>query len=85
MSETIPGRVLDYLGYKNKRSTAQWAERLWRQHLDGTPQDFRHDEDRQRYVVLATRLEQSRSLARVLHTRRNRHAPSFPPFAADAG
>ncbi len=77
------GRVLDYLGYKNQRSTAEWAERLWRQHLEGAPADFRPDEDRRRYVDLATRLEQSRSLARKLYTRRARHTPQFQPLATD--
>jgi hypothetical protein len=71
------GRVLDYLAYRNKIRAAEWAERLWRQHLDGTPRDLRFDEDRQRYVDLTARLEVSRSMARHLHARRTRHAPSF--------
>lgn len=75
--------VLDYLGYKNKVKAAEWAERLWRQHLDGTPPDHRPDEDRQRYGSLAARIEQSRSLARRLHARRARHAP-FALLAPDA-
>lgn len=80
----VTGRVLDYLGYKNKVSTAEWAERLWRQHLNGAPPDFRQDEDRQRYVDLASKLEQSRSLARKLHTRRSRHLPAPLHLTADA-
>ncbi|GMW06494.1 MAG: hypothetical protein QY320_13225 [Gammaproteobacteria bacterium] len=79
----VSSRVLDYLGYKNKRSTADWAERLWRQHLDGEPVDIRLDEDRRRYGDLTTRLEQARSLARKLHTRRTRHAPQFQSLAGE--
>ncbi len=79
----VSSRVLDYLGYKNKRSTADWAERLWRQHLDGAPADFRADEDRRRYVDLSTRVEQARLLAHKLHTRRTRHAPQFHSLAGD--
>jgi hypothetical protein len=70
-------RVLDYLAYKNKVNAAEWAERLWRQHLGSTPQDPRHDEDRERYIDLAARLEGSRTLARGLHARRSRYAPRF--------
>ena len=82
----VPGRVLDYLGYKNKRSAAEWAERLWRQHLEGSPQDFRPHEDRQRYLDLASRVEQSRSLAHRLHTRRSGHPRAVAPsLAADTG
>ena len=66
----VPGRVLDYLGYKNKIRTAQWAERLWRQHLDGTPRDFREAADRERYGDLLRRIERSRQLARNLHQHR---------------
>lgn len=73
----VAGRVLDYLGYKNKISTAEWTERLWQQHLKGAPQDYRPDEDRQRYGSLADRIEQSRALARKLHSRRTAHAPVF--------
>jgi hypothetical protein len=78
----IAGRVLDYLDYKNKLKTAEWEERLWRQHLDGAPQDFRVDADRQRYVDLLDRVEKTRILARRLHTRRTAHTPRFASFAA---
>jgi hypothetical protein len=71
------GRVLDYLAYKNKVNAAEWAERLWQQHLGSAPPDRRVDEDRQRYVDLAARLEVSRALARGLHARRTRYAPRF--------
>jgi hypothetical protein len=81
----VAGRVLDYLGYKNKVSTAQWTERLWQQHLNGAPQDIRPDEDRQRYVDLATRLAESRSLAMKLHSRRVAHAPPHARVTAASG
>lgn len=78
MSEvTVPGRVMDYLSYKNKIRAAEWAERLWQQHLSGAPPDFRHDEDRQRYGELIARVEQSRVLAHKLHSRRAAQAPPF--------
>jgi hypothetical protein len=77
-----PSRVLNYLDYKNKTKTAEWEERLWQQHLNGAPTDFRADEDRQRYLDLLNRVEQSRSLARKLHTRRTAHAPRFGVVAA---
>lgn len=73
----IPGRVLDYLGYKNKIRTAEWAERIWRQHLEGAFQDIRAEADRDRYGNLVARIERSRQLARSLHLRRNAHAPRF--------
>lgn len=79
----LPGQVLDYLSYKNKRRAMEWTERLWRQHLEGAPQDFRPDEDRQRYGDLAARLEASRLLAKKLHSRRARYAPVFSALAAD--
>jgi hypothetical protein len=76
MSEGI-GQVLDYLGYKNKISTLEWEERLWRQHLNGTPRDIRAAEERQRYLDLRARLNEARSVAERLHRRRNAHAPQF--------
>lgn len=76
----VAGRVLDYLGYKNKIRTAEWEEKLWRQHLRGAPEDFRAQEDRERYGALLTRLEKSRSLASQLHTRRVVHAPQAGGF-----
>jgi hypothetical protein len=69
--------VLDYLDYKNKLRTAEWEERLWQQHLNGAPEDFRADQDRERYGALLSRLEKSRLLASKLHTRRIVHAPQF--------
>jgi hypothetical protein len=77
-----PSRVLDYLDYKNKVKTAEWEERLWQQHLRGAPQDFRADEDRQRYGSLLDRVEKSRQLAQNLHTRRTAHAPRFAELSA---
>ena len=73
----VTSRVLDYLDYKNKIRTAEWEERLWQQHLNGTPQDFRVDADRQRYFDLLDRVEKSRLLAQKLHTRRTAHTPRF--------
>ena len=73
----VTSLVLDYLDYKNKAKTAEWEERLWQQHLRGAPQDFRTDEDRQRYGRLLDRVEKSRELAQNLHTRRTAHAPRF--------
>ena len=70
-------RVFNYLDYKNKIKTAEWEERLWQQHLRGAPQDFRADEDRQRYFDLLHRVEKSRPLAQKLHNRRAAHAPQF--------
>jgi hypothetical protein len=81
----VASRVLDYLSYKNKVRTAEWEERLWQQHLNGAPEDFRADEDRQRYFDLLSRLEKSRSLASKLHTRRTAHAPRFAEFSATGG
>ena len=81
----VTGRVLDYLGYKNKKMTAEWAERLWRQHLNGTLEDIRAEADRQRYFELLQRVEHSRQLARKLHTRRTAHAPRFSGLTAAAG
>ncbi len=78
----IPSRVLDYLDYKNKAGTAAWEERLWQQHINGAPVDLRADEDRQRYLGLVDRIEQSRPLARKLHLRRTAHAPHFGLLAA---
>jgi hypothetical protein len=79
----VTGRVMDYLGYKNKQKTAEWEERLWRQHLEGSPQDFRADADRRRWGELVDRVEQSRQLARKLHGRRMAHAPPYAsPLAA---
>ena len=78
----VASQVLDYLGYKNKIRTAEWEERLWRQHLNGAPEDFRADEDRQRYFNLLSRLEKSRSIANKLHTRRIAHAPQFAELSA---
>jgi hypothetical protein len=78
----VAGRVLDYLDYKNKLKTAEWEERLWRQHLEGAPQDFRVDADRRRYVDLLDRMEKSRILAQRLHMRRTAHAPPFAHFSA---
>jgi hypothetical protein len=71
------GRLLDYLAYKNKVKAAEWTERLWQQHLNGAPQDFRADADRQRYGDLLSRLEQSRLVATTLHQRRQRRTPQF--------
>lgn len=76
------GQVLGYLDYKNKTRAAAWEERLWQQHLNGAPADIRADEDRQRYGDLLNRIEQSRSLARRLHSRRMAQAPQFGLFAA---
>lgn len=81
----VTGRVLDYLAYKNKVRAAEWAERLWRQHLTGTLRDFRPDEDRRRYVDLAARAAVSRPLAHKLHARRTAHAPRFERAAASDG
>ncbi len=81
----IPGQVLDYLDYKNKTMTADWAERLWRQHLNGAPQDCRPEEDRERYSGLLERAERSRQLARKLHLRRTAHAPRFSRHSASGG
>lgn len=81
----VSGQVLDYLGYKNKMKTAEWEERLWRQHLEGAPRDFRPDEDRERYIGLLERAERSRQLARKLHLRRTAHAPQFAQLSARAG
>lgn len=78
----VASRVLDYLDYKNKVKTAEWEERLWQQHLRGAPQDFRADEDRQRYFDLLNRAEKSRQLAQKLHTRRTAHTPRFAGFSA---
>ncbi len=78
----VTGRVLDYLGYKNKVRTAEWEERLWRQHLNGACEDFRADADRQRYFDLLDRVEKSRPLASKLHTRRHAHAPRFAALSA---
>lgn len=79
----LTGRVMDYLGYKNKQKTAEWEERLWQQHLNGSPQDIRADADRQRYFQLLDRVEQTRPLARRLHGRRMAHSPPFAsPLAA---
>lgn len=79
-----PGQVLGYLDYKNKTRTAAWEERLWQQHLNGAPADIRADEDRQRYGDLLNRIEESRSLARRLHTRRMAGAPQFGVLASHA-
>lgn len=76
MSENL-ARVLDYLGYKNKVRTREWEERLWRQHLDGSPEDARAEEERRRYLELQSRASQLRSLAERLHRRRTAHAPRF--------
>jgi hypothetical protein len=70
-------RVLDYLGYKNKIRTREWEERLWRQHLNGSPEDIRAEEERQRYLDLQARAAEVRSLAERLHQRRAAHAPQF--------
>jgi hypothetical protein len=70
-------RVLDYLGYKNKIRTRQWEERLWRQHLEGSPEDVRAVEEQQRYLALLARADQVRALAERLHQRRAAHAPQF--------
>jgi hypothetical protein len=70
-------RVLDYLGYKNKIRTREWEERLWQQHLDGSPEDIRAEEERQRYLELQARANQVRPLAQRLHQRRAAHAPRF--------
>jgi hypothetical protein len=78
----VAGQVLDYLDYKNKLKTAEWAERLWQQHLNGTPQDIRDAAERQRYVELLDRVEQSRAEARKLHLRRARHQPRFTALSA---
>lgn len=78
----VASRVLDYLDYKNKVKTAEWEERLWQLHLQGAPQDFRADEDRQRYFDLLNRVEKSRQLAQKLHTRRTAHAPRFAELSA---
>ena len=85
MMNDVSGRVLDYLGYKNKVRTAEWEERLWQQHLNGAPEDFRAAKDRDRYGELLSRLEESRSIASKLHTRRAAHAPQFGGFSATAG
>jgi hypothetical protein len=82
MMDEVTGRVLDYLGYKNKIRTAEWAERLWRQHLDGAPADFRAEQDRERYGKLLSRLEKSRPLASKLHTRRVVHTPKWEQLSA---
>ena len=78
----VTGRVLDYLGYKNKIRAAEWEERLWRQYLNGAPEDFRADEDRQRYFDLLNRVEKSRVLASRLHLKRTAHAPRFAELSA---
>ncbi len=78
----VVGRVLNYLDYKNKRQAAEWAERLWQQHLRGAPQDFRQETERQRYFELLERVEKSRAVARKLHTRRPAHVPRFSAFSA---
>lgn len=80
-------QVLDYLAYKNKVKASEWAERLWQQHLAGTPvpPDCRPEEDRQRYGELIARLEYTRSLARKLHARRMAHAPRFAGSAGQSG
>jgi hypothetical protein len=80
-------RVLDYLAYKNKIKANEWTERLWQQHLAGTPvpPDFRPEEDRQRYGELIARVEHTRSLARKLHARRMAHAPRFAGSAGQPG
>ena len=76
MSEGI-GRVLDYLGYKNRIGALEWQERLWRQHLNGTPRDIRATEEQQRYLDLRARLDEARLVAERLHRRRIAHAPQF--------
>jgi hypothetical protein len=69
MSEGQP-HVLDYLDYKNKLRTLEWEERVWRLHLSGGLPDPRADEDRRRYCGLMARLQQARTLAEELHSRR---------------
>lgn len=76
MSEGF-SRVLDYLGYKNKVRTQEWEERLWRQHLNGSPEDVRAEEERRRYVELQARARELRALAERLHKRRTAHTPRF--------
>jgi hypothetical protein len=78
----VASRVLSYLDYKNKAKTAEWEERLWQQHLNGAPRDFRADADRQRYFSLLDRVEKSRQLARKLHTRHAAHVPRFAELSA---
>lgn len=78
----VASRVLDYLSYKNKVRTAEWEERLWQQHLNGAPEDFRANEDRQRYFDLLARLDKSRSLASKLHMRQTAQAPRFAELSA---
>ncbi|MCC7258406.1 MAG: hypothetical protein IT486_08535 [Gammaproteobacteria bacterium] len=80
----VVGQVLDYLGYKNKQKSAEWAERLWQQHLQGTPEDIRADEDRRRYDALQERAASARVLASNLHRRRMRAAPRFDSTPVDA-
>lgn len=81
----VAGRVLDYLDYKNKLKAAEWEERLWQQHLKGTPQDIRAERDRERYVQLLERVEVMRIVARKLHLRRTAHAPQFADSRRLAG
>ncbi len=83
MNEAI-GPVLDHLGYKNKCKAAEWAERLWQQHLQGTPTDLRQDTDRQRYDRLLERTAAVRMLARNLHLKRTRFTPRFATEAVAA-
>ncbi len=78
------GQVLDHLGYKNKCKAAAWAERLWQQHLQGTPADLRQDADRQRYDGLLERTEAVRVMARNLHLKRTRFTPRFATEAVAA-
>lgn len=78
----IAGRVMNYIEYKNKVNAAEWEERLWRQHLNGAPQDIRAEADRERYFQLLDRVEKSRQLARKLHGRRAAHAPRFTALSA---
>lgn len=77
----VTGQVLDYLEYRNKTKAAEWEERLWRVHLGGAPQDWRPNEDRERYFGLLERMEQARQLAQKLHLRRTTHAPRFTRFS----
>jgi hypothetical protein len=77
MSQGNNGHLLDYIGYKNKLRTLQWEERLWRQHLEGTPRDIRQDEERQRYGTLQSRAVELRALAERLYRRRLGHQPQF--------
>lgn len=85
MNDNGSSQVLGYLDYQNKLRTAAWEERLWQQHLNGAPADFRAEPDRQRYCDLLGRVEASRTLAQKLYTRRTAHAPQFSALVATAG